>query len=163
MSGAYQLQIALYEALANGSTETLVLDFANDIYATQSPEEAAAVRFLADHVRGVYDNPPQRSDPESNAPFPYLTIGEGPLNPWDTDTETGTEAVMQVHSWSRASHFLETKQIQQAVYDLLHRRELLIPDYAFVGCDLVTQTVDRDPDGITIHGVQEFRIIYEEP
>jgi hypothetical protein len=67
-----------------------------------------------------------------------------------------------VHVWSRASHSLEVKQIQAAIYEVLHRGTISIAGSVFIGSDYITQTVQRDPDGITRHGVQEFRIIYEE-
>lgn len=137
MSGAYELQIGLYDKLKDDAQLMAMVD-------------------------AIYDNPPQQDDPASNAPFPFVTISESTLQPWDTDTEIGTEATATVHVWSRASHALEAKQIQAAIYRVLHRDTIAITGYTVVGIDLINQTVERDPDGITRHGVQDFRIIYEE-
>jgi hypothetical protein len=137
MSGAYELQLGLYNKLAAD----------------------AGVMAL---VEAIYDNPPQQADPESNVPFPFITISDSTLQPWDTDTEIGTDATVTVHVWSRASHALEAKQIQGAIYRALHRDTIAVTGYTVIGIDLITQTVERDPDGITRHGVQDFRIVYEE-
>lgn len=137
MSGAYELQIGLYDKLKDDAPLMAMVD-------------------------AIYDNPPQQDDPASNAPFPFVTISESTLQPWDTDTEIGTEATVTIHVWSRASYALEAKQIQGAVYRVLHRDTIAVNGYTVIGIDLVNQTVERDPDGITRHGVQDFRIIYEE-
>jgi hypothetical protein len=134
---AYQLQIGIYAALdADTALSALIV--------------------------GIYDNPSQAGNPEDDTAFPYVTISDGSSTPWDTDTKTGQESIAQVHVWSRASNALQVKQIQGAIYDVLHRGTLTITGSVFIGSDSITQTVERDPDGITRHGVQEFRIIYEE-
>jgi hypothetical protein len=135
---AYQLQIAIYD--------TLTAD--------------APLMAL---VQGVYDNQLQVSDPGDNSAFPFITIGDMSASPWDTDTDTGTDARFKVHIWSRASHSLECKQIADAVISVLHRGIISITGNAFIGCDYLTQTQEaRDPDGVTRHLVLEFRIVYEE-
>ena len=136
MSG-YQLQLGIYTAL-------------NDDTA------------LSALIVGVYDNPSQAGDPGDDTAFPYVTISDGTSTPWDTDTDRGDEAIAQVHVWSRASNALQVKQIQDAIYGVLHRGTISISGSVFIGSDYITQTVQRDPDVITRHGVQEFRIIYEE-
>lgn len=137
MSGTYELQLGLYNKLA------------------------ADLPLMA-LVTAVYDNPPQQDDPESNVPFPFLTISDSTAQPWDTDTEVGSDVTFTVHVWSRASHALEAKQIQGAIYQALHRDTISVTGYTVIGIDLVNQTVERDPDGITRHGIQDFRIVYEE-
>jgi len=134
---AYQLQFAIYTALDNDAT-------------------------VSGLVQGIYDNPTQVADPSNNDAFPFITISDGTSSPWDTDTERGDEAIAQIHVWSRAEHSLEVKQIQDAIYSVLHRGTISISGSVFIGSDYITQTVERDPDGITRHGVQEFRIVYEE-
>jgi len=134
---AYHLQLGIYTAL----------------------KDDAALSAL---IVGVYDNPTQAGDPADDSLFPFVTISDGTSQPWDTDTERGNECVAQIHVWSRASHSLEAKQIQDAIDDVLHRGTIAIAGSVFIGSDYITQTVQRDPDGITRHGVQEFKIIYEE-
>jgi len=113
-------------------------------------------------VNGVYDNPLQVANPVSDSAFPFVTLSDGSSTPWDTDTELGRESAVIIHTWSRARHALEAKQIQDAIYNAVHRGTIPIVGSQFIGCDEVQRTVERDPDGITRHGVQEFKIIYEE-
>ena len=114
-------------------------------------------------IKGIYDNPQQVEDPENNAAFPFITISTGNIQPWDDDTGTGSEASTQIHTWSRARHALEAKQVMDAIYSVLHRGTITINGQTFIGSDLTDQqNPQRDPDGITRHGVQTFRIIYEE-
>lgn len=114
-------------------------------------------------VQGIYDNVTQVSDPGDNSAFPFLTIGDGLQREWDTNTELGHEAEFRIHVWSRAHHSLEAKQIADAVISVLHHGTLTISGASFIGCDYVTQNMDvRDPDGVTRHGVIEFRIVYDE-
>lgn len=137
MSGAVNLQNAIYDKL----------------------DADAALSAL---IVGIYDNPSQVTDPSDNDLFPFLTIGDTVLRPWDSDTETGTEATNTIHVWSRAGHFIEVKEIQQAVYNILHRGTMVISGAVFIASDYISQDAQRDQDAITIHGVQEFRIIYDE-
>lgn len=138
MSGSYALQIAVNNALTADATLNAL-------------------------IVGVYDNPQQVADPGSNSAFPYVTISTGNIAPWDDDHDKGGDANVEVHTWSRASHSLEAKQIMDAIYNVLHRGTLSIIGWAFVGCDMVDhENPQYDPDGITRHGVQTFRVIYEE-
>jgi len=159
---AYALQNGLFAALSEVSEASLTADFLTEDYTLTTVEIAKAVAYLRDNVIGIYDNPAQVADPASDAAFPFITLSGGTSQPWDTDTDRGDEAIVQVHVWSRASNSLETKQIQDAIYSILHRGTIVISGSVFIGSDYITQTVQRDPDGITRHGVQEFRIIYEE-
>ena len=134
---AYQLQFGIYTALDDDAT-------------------------LSALIVGIYDNPAQAGDPDDDTLFPYVTISDGTSQPWDTDLDRGDEAIAEIHVWSRASNSLEAKEIQDAIYSVLHRGTIVISGSVFIGSDYMTQTVQRDPDGITRHGVQEFRIIYEE-
>ena len=136
MSGAYELQVGIYDALV---------------------ADAALMALIV----GVYDNPAQPTDAGDNTVFLYVTIGEDDITPWDTDTETGGEATANIHTWSRSHSRLQTKQIQQAIYDVLHRGTITMAGYTVVGIDLQNQGNVRDPDGITTHGVQTLKIIYE--
>lgn len=138
MAGSYALQIAVFDALsADSELDSLVV--------------------------GIYDNQDQIPNPESDSSFPVLTISTGTINPWDDDLKKGGDSSVEVHTWSRARHALEAKQIMDAVYNVLHRGTLSITGWRFVDCDIETQIdPQRDPDGITRHGVQTFRIVYEE-
>lgn len=138
MAGSYALQIAVYNALNADVT-------------------------LGGLIVGIYDNQEEVPNPDSDSAFPLLTISTGTLRPWDDDTKEGGDANVEIHTWSRARHSLEAKQIMDAVHNVLHRGTLSISGWGFIGCDLVDQiNPQRDEDGITRHGVQTFRVTFEE-
>ena len=116
------------------------------------------VRMMA-AVTGVYDNPAQANDSGSGSVFPYLTIGQMTVQPFDDDTSTGYDAEFIVHAWARDGGYIATADIQRRVYDALHRRDLAAAGYQFLGCDLLSQDAEKDPDGVTVHGIQRFRVV----
>jgi hypothetical protein len=137
MAANYALQVAVYNAL-----------------------NADAV--LGALITGIHDNPQQVANPDSNSAFPYVTISTGSVAPWDDDHDKGGDATVEVHTWSRERHSLEAKQVMDAIYNILHRGTLTISGWRFVGCDLISsENPQYDPDGITRHGVQSFRVIFE--
>lgn len=138
MSGGYNLQLAIFDKL-NSDVDLSAL------------------------VVGIYDNVTQVANPDDNNEFPFLTISQGRIAPWDDDLKRGGQADIEIHTWSRAHNALEAKQVMDAVYNCLHRATIVINGWSFVGCDLVDQVNPmRDPDGVTRHGVQTYRITYEE-
>lgn len=108
-------------------------------------------------VSGVYDHVPQ------DAAFPYLSLGDETSTPDDTDDITGADLSFAVHTWSRYRGQKEVQDIQHEVWSALHRSNLTVEGAAFVGCHLEsTQPTTLDPDGITHHGVQLFRVLLFE-
>lgn len=124
------------------------------IYDTLSND--AGVMALA---TAVYDYVPQPDDAGDPAKFPYVVIGDDTLNAWDTDTTTGADATITVHTWSRFKGRKEVKAIQGAIYAALNRATLPTTGYSFVTCHLVNSDSFVDSDGITQHGVQTFRVL----
>lgn len=134
-----------------------VIDFQEKLYDFLIADSA-----LMALVVGIYDNPESALDSASATPFPFVTIGSDSIKPWDTSTEEGLEIESTIHVWSRASHHLECKKIQAEIKRILHRNKFNLTDFYCVGCDLTLQGAQRDPDGITIHGVQTFKLIFRE-
>lgn len=104
----------------------------------------------------VYDSTPQDSA------FPYVTIGEDIVNQDDTDSELSVAASVTVHVWSRKRGRKETKELQGHIYDALHRAALTKAGFKVVSMDFQTATSFVDADGLTRHGVQEFRMLLEK-
>lgn len=142
MSGALAIQTAIYSRLTGYTALTSLLASYNG-----NPS--------------VFDEVPQAVDPSDSSAFPYVVIGHDTLTPWDTDTETGTDATVTIHSWSRTSDFVEVKNVMQEIYNALHRHSLSVSGYATVGLDMEFQDAIRDPDSVTRHGVQRFRLVME--
>jgi len=116
---------------------------------------------LASAVVAVYDNVPQPADTGAASDFPYVTIGEDVLVPWDTDDSTGVDGSITIHVWSRTKGRKEVKTIQGLIYDVLHRADLAVTGYAFVTLEFDSAQSMLDPDGQTQHGVQTFRLVME--
>lgn len=109
----------------------------------------------------VYDHVPQPNDSGDNALFPYVVIGDDDLSAWDTDTSQGFDGDLTIHVWSRQKGRAETKALQQQIYDALHRFDLSVSGADTITLDQSLATTMMDPDGITRHGVQRFRLLID--
>lgn len=109
----------------------------------------------------VYDSVPQH-ETSTDLDFPFVTIGEDNLLEWDTDLKNGYEATLTVHVWSRARGRLELKDIQSAIYGALHRADFAVGDYGVLGFTFINANSFLDPDGLTRHGVQQFKTFFAE-
>ena len=101
----------------------------------------------------IYDRAPE------GVAFPYVSIGAETGSPWEGSTLSGWEMVLQIDIWSRKPGAVEARQAMAAVSAALHRAEMTIAGNAFVLCNLESQRTMGDPDGVTTHGVQLYRII----
>jgi hypothetical protein len=105
----------------------------------------------------VYDNVPQ------NAAFPYVTIGPVDSVGFDPDCITGFDVAQQIDCWSRSVGFPEVKKIVDAVRAALHDKEDAMPlssnDMVFF--EHRTTRINRDPDGLTSHGIIGFEAAIE--
>ena len=105
----------------------------------------------------VYDHVPQ------DANFPYVVIGEGDAREFDTTTELGQEHQVIIHVFSQGRGKKEAKGIQKQIYDALHYQSLsLSSGAALVHILFDLSGVTLDPDGLTYHGVSQFRAITTE-
>lgn len=111
---------------------------------------------------GIYDMVPQKlksCDTYQDSQFPFVTIGEAIHEEFDTFTSLGNTVVITIHTWSRFRGRKEIKTIQGQIYEALHRRELSYTGYDLISCDALGSETFYDADGLTIHGVQTFRIL----
>ena len=106
-------------------------------------------------VTGVHDHVDQ------GRPYPYIVIGEDAAMEFDTDTERGVESLFTIHTWSRERGRLETKEIQEVIYEVLHRQDITIEDAAFWSIFWEMSDSFVEPDGETRHGVMRFRLRYD--
>lgn len=93
--------------------------------------------------------------------YPWVSIFGMDSNQFDNDATLGFEGTITVHSWDDSRDMSKINAIKLAIYDILHNNTLTITGYASVEyCQEFTTTL-RDPDGITLHGVQRFRFILQ--
>jgi hypothetical protein len=93
---------------------------------------------------------------------PYVVVYELPMNDASTDNTTDYECVLNIHVWVQERTTAKTGAIQQHIFDALNRYdELAVIGYTVSGIQSEFSTILRDPDGVTKHGVQRFRINFE--
>jgi len=112
-------------------------------------------------LTAVTDRQRPVADGGAAAGFPYLhaTIF---LDEWDTDDTEGFEALIRVHTWSRSGSYAETKSVQGRLYELLHRvTDLTVAGHHLILIRRESSWAETDPDGITIHGVCEYRALLD--
>lgn len=107
-------------------------------------------------VQGVHDHVPQ------DAAYPYVQVGEIDSAEWDTDTSLGSDDTVTIHVWSRYRGRLQTHQIQDAIYSALHRHALAVDGAQVVTVEFEFADSLLDPDGLTRHGVQRFRVLLNQ-
>lgn len=112
--------------------------------------------ILSGMVKGVFDNVPNTFDE-----FPYVTLGDTTENEWDTDETNGFQVTIPISVWSRYKGKRQASLVQQRIYELLHKYDQLVNDIKFysVLCRSDGQNVTLDPDGLTRHGIADFRIL----
>jgi hypothetical protein len=110
----------------------------------------------------VHQHVEQRADSGSLLPFPYVVIGDDTHIPFDTDDASGAESTLVIHTWSREKNRSEVKTMQGIIYEALHRYDLEVDGYHVVTIDFEFDDSITDPDRITQHGVQRFRILMHE-
>lgn len=131
----------------------------DSLYAVQAAVKAkllADATFTASAGTRVYDHVPDQ------ATFPYVTIGESTAIPFDTKDLTGMEQTVTLHVWSRYRGRKEAKEIMKAMYDVLNRGTLSVSGHSFHDCLFEFADTFEDPDGLTYHGVQRFRVTTQE-
>lgn len=112
-------------------------------------------------VDGVYDRIP---DSPFGAKQAYVSFGASDMNPMDPEGLVMEERSVQIDVWSRKVGFPECHKICAEVKAALHLNEdIQLTDNALVEIQLEFERVFRDPDGLTSHGVLQFRIDIEVP
>ena len=99
--------------------------------------------------------------PQDLNTYPYVVLYETGLDGNDNDAHLGFDGVFNIHSWSDDRNIDVIGGIQNAIYNELHNQELTLTSYGLVELHQEFTTILRDPDGITLHGVQRYRIILQ--
>lgn len=105
----------------------------------------------------VLDRYPHKQDKLNPIKPPYVVIGEDTFIPFDSDGKTGFVATLNIHVWSVFNGREECKGIQEQIYNALHRSCLDIEGFNSVGVDFEFADTLLDSDGVTTHGVVQFR------
>ena len=118
----------------------------------------ALTSLLVDYVGadGVFYHVPQNF----NA-YPYVVVYDIDLNSDNNDVTLAFDGVINIHTWSDKRDISVIGDIMKEVYNTLNRADFSIDDYVLIDIMQENEIVLRDPDGITLHGVQRFRIILQ--
>lgn len=103
----------------------------------------------------VYDRVPP------STAFPYVVIGDDTAVPFDTHSSVGARHTVTIHVWSRDGGRDETKRIQQAIYDALHRNALVVAGAETVNCEWEFSESFLEQDGLTRHGVMRLAVVLD--
>ena len=99
--------------------------------------------------------------PQDLKAYPYVILYESALEGNDNDCHLGFDGVINIHSWSDQRDVAIIGNIQKSIYDVLHHADLTMSGYVPFELHQEFETILRDPDGITLHVVQRFRILIQ--
>lgn len=121
---------------------------------------SALTALLANGSSSIFDFLPQELA-DTDSEFPYIFLGNLSAQEFDADDRLGTDATLVVHTFSRYRGRKEAADIMAQVYNALHRYDdLTVSGYNTVDVQWAGLTqVMTDPDGLTQHGVQSFRVV----
>lgn len=148
--------------MAEGLSSAVQIAIYNKLSASTELDNLLARRKGSATDPAIYDDVTQPPDTGDISLFPYVVIGDDSILDWSTDTASGGDITAIIHVWSRYDGKIESKRIQAAIYNAMHRQTLTAPDHEFIGCDFDTETVVLDPDMHTYHGTSEYRIFIDE-
>ncbi len=104
----------------------------------------------------VYDDVPV------DAEAPYIVIGDDTLINDNADDFEGFDATVTIHTWSEYRGRAEIKTMQYSIYELLNHTDMTVVGYNLINIYQEFSESMLDPDGITRHGVQRFRVLFNE-
>ena len=110
----------------------------------------------------LFDTAPYLPEGAPVTTFPYVVMGNDTSDAWDTDNQVGGEITVTLHFWSRAEGFNQVKTIMQAAYDRLNRATLSKTGYSVIDCLHEFSDAMDDPDGVTKHGVQRYKLTIQK-
>lgn len=107
-------------------------------------------------INGVFDHVPQDTE------YPYVTIGEMRASDYSTKTTAGVQIDFSVNVYSRGKGSKSCLDIITRVNDLLHDVDLTLATCEHINTRFVSSDIIRRPDGLTYHGVINFRVVVQE-
>lgn len=108
---------------------------------------------LMDKITAVLD------DVQEGQAFPYATVGEPTVSPFDTKTSTGEEIVWVLHCWSQYQGKAEAYDILNLMNEAFMQQPLSLDDGFFIADFRRDQMqVITDIDNETRHGILRVRV-----
>ena len=110
----------------------------------------------------VFDTAPFLPEGAPATTFPYCVIGNDTAVSFATDDTRGRSITLTLHFWSRAEGFKQVKGLMDEAADILDRATLTAAGYTLIDCLCDFSEAMSDPDGVTKHGVQRYRMTIME-
>lgn len=111
----------------------------------------------------IYDNPGQVDF--KKVKFPIVVYTGNSAVPFDTKTDNGTEALIDITAWSRSGDKEEVSNITSQIHTLLHNANLTVANNHFILCQwdgAATIDVDDNDELVTYQGIIRFRVLTDE-
>lgn len=124
------------------------------ILSTDATLQAALGGTLADPR--VYDFVPQEKS------YPYVTIEIGPVTDRGSTTTEGLALEPQINVWHRAPGNKPVQDLQKIIDGLLHNKDICIDGFDLIVMRRSLIDLLTDPDSVTRHGVQRFKLFIGE-
>jgi hypothetical protein len=99
-----------------------------------------------------------RDQPDQNAIFPYITLGEGTGAPDDLLDVTGAQMTQTLHVWDKSTSMMRIKQVMDRMSVVLHGQKFAMAGAQMVTCLVEFTEVIREQDDIR-HGVLRVRFL----
>lgn len=141
---------------------------ASAIYALLRADAALVALLASDPAAGspaepaVYDHVPQSITPEDATKFPYVVLGDGTAQEFDTDDVNGQETTITLHVWDRYRGRKRVMQVLDAIYTALHDVTLTVSGQHAVFCLWEFSQVLQEDGPTSQHAVTRFRIVTQE-
>lgn len=104
----------------------------------------------------IFSDVPQALDSGDDSYFPFITIGQNVISPYDVKSSVGGSAVVQVDVWWRGRSSIGMNALADAVDARLRRQSLTIDGATHITTELQSATPSDDPDGKT----KRFLLLY---
>jgi hypothetical protein len=106
-------------------------------------------------LTGVFDFVPD------NQTYPFIQLGEMDFGAWDTHTFDGFDGTITINLWARPGSRgrASLHDIQNDIYNLLHKWIPTISGFTAVSMRYDFSNIIVDPDAVTYHGIQRFKIL----
>jgi hypothetical protein len=109
----------------------------------------------------VYNHPPQSTEADITAKYPYIVVAILSSAPFDTKNSYGEDATLSVDCYSNYHADIECHDINDAVIAKLHAQPLSLSAGQMICLERDLRTVFTEADGQTRHGLARFRLLLD--
>lgn len=121
----------------------------------------AAHSYATPPCPAVYDYAPQVAHPEDSGAFPYVVVGDTNAIDFDTDDRDGHEFTVTLHVWDHYRGSKRAREVMDAVYGALHRKDLQVAGQHTVYCYWEFSGAVPDTEPLVQHYATRFRIVVQ--